>query len=421
VFELDVESGMLRAVSLGEGATYNAPVGYMPGEQAVLLVSDYQEGVRRLFLRDLRTGEIRKPLPDLDAFDLDTRAALSEARTLLCVVANRDGYGEPRLVELPTFATVEFPLEERGVVSGVRFDGDRLVFSLSNARIPSLAFAWTVGDDAIEPLVQAESDLDLSSFVLPELVTYPTFDGREIPAFMTLPTDATPGTPLPFVIIFHGGPEGQHRPTFDRWTQYLVANGFGVLEPNVRGSTGYGREFHTLDNGAKRWDSVRDGAAAARWLVDQGFAEAGRIGAYGGSYGGFMSVAVILEAPDLFGCAVDIVGIVNFETFLERTGAYRRALREAEYGSLDDREMLRGISPIHRVDEIQVPMMIAHGLNDPRVPVYEAMQLAVGLQARGLDPELVYFPDEGHGFAKLANRIVFYERAARFLRTHLAE
>jgi dipeptidyl aminopeptidase/acylaminoacyl peptidase len=187
----------------------------------------------------------------------------------------------------------------------------------------------------------------------------------------------------------------------------------------VRGSVGYGREFHQLDNYKNRWNSVRDGVEAARWLVRSGMSAPGRIAAMGGSYGGFMATATVIEGGDLYGASVNIVGIVNFETFLEQTKGYRRKLREAEYGPLSDPQFLISISPIHRIEDITVPMLIAHGLNDPRVPVGEAMQLAEELQKLGRDPETVYFHDEGHGFRKLDNRLLFYERVDRFLSEHL--
>jgi dipeptidyl aminopeptidase/acylaminoacyl peptidase len=174
-----------------------------------------------------------------------------------------------------------------------------------------------------------------------------------------------------------------------------------------------------LDNYKNRWNSVKDGAEAARWLVKEGYAQNGKVAAYGGSYGGFMTVAAVIEGADVFGAGINVVGITNMKTFLEQTRGYRRALREVEYGPLSDPEFLDSVSPIHRVDEIRCPMLIAHGLNDPRVPVGEAMQLAVALQRRGLDPEQVYFPDEGHGFAKLDNRIIFYERMVKFLDEHI--
>jgi dipeptidyl aminopeptidase/acylaminoacyl peptidase len=199
-----------------------------------------------------------------------------------------------------------------------------------------------------------------------------------------------------------------------------------MIQPNVRGSTGYGREFLMADDYKKRWDSVRDGVEAASWLVRNGHATPGRISTYGGSYGGYMSMACLVEdalrvqrgeqkAP-LFGAGVNIVGVVNLKTFLEKTAGYRRKLREMEYGPLSDPEFLASVSPMTQVDLIKVPVFIAHGFNDPRVPVEEAMQLAVALKDRGHSPQVFIAPDEGHGFAKLSNRLIFSQRMVEFLR-----
>jgi dipeptidyl aminopeptidase/acylaminoacyl peptidase len=180
-----------------------------------------------------------------------------------------------------------------------------------------------------------------------------------------------------------------------------------------------------MDNYTKRWDSVRDGVEAARWLVESGYSRPGMIAAYGGSYGGFMAAATVVEdgaSPSpVFGASVNIVGIVNFQTFLEQTKGYRRALREVEYGPLSDPEFLKSVSPIHRVDNIKVPMLIAHGLNDPRVPIGEALQLDIALKKRGQQPALLIFPDEGHGFAKLENRLVFANEVVAFLNRTIAK
>src|SRR5690606_12474405 len=178
-------------------------------------------------------------------------------------------------------------------------------------------------------------------------ITYPSYDCLEIPVFLYTPPGYKPGKPIPFVAMYHGGPEAQFRPSFSPLTQYLLASGFGIIQPNVRGSTGYGREFHMLDNYKNRWDSVRDGVEAVRWLISNGYTEPGRVAAYGGSYGGFMASAVIIEGSDVFGASINVVGIVNFITFLEQTKDYRRKLREAEYGPLSDPEFLASISPLN--------------------------------------------------------------------------
>ncbi len=430
VFELDVATGRLSDLTIRpEGGTAACRlVGYMPDERRVLILSDLKDGQQRLYLRDLKRGKVTEPIPALSPFELDG-AELDMNRELLAVAANQDGYAVPHLFSLPDFKPLPPPTIERGVLDLVTFRDRTLVWSLSNARTPGLAYATTYARGAqpvTRQLTWAEDQgLELSRFPLPEVVTYQAFDGVEIHALLYVPEGYTRGTSIPFIAYYHGGPEGQSRPSFNATLQYYISRGYGVILPNVRGSTGYGRAFHEMDNYKKRWDSVRDGVDAAEWLVKNGYSEPGRIATYGGSYGGFMAVACLVEDQEradrgerkqrLFGACVNTVGIVNLKTFLEKTSGYRRELREVEYGPLTDPEFLASVSSIHRVDKIQVPVFIAHGFNDPRVPVEEAMQLAAALRERGQNPRMFVAPDEGHGFAKLDNRIYFGERVAAFL------
>jgi len=260
--------------------------------------------------------------------------------------------------------------------------------------------------------------IDPSLFVEPKLVRYTSFDGLSIPAFLYLPPNWD-GNPIPFVIEAHGGPESQFRPSFIRHFHYLLLNGYGILAPNIRGSSGYGREYVRMDDYKKRKDSIRDIGAAARWLIENGYAREGKIAIKGQSYGGYVTLASLVEFPDLFGAGVDHVGIANFVTFLRNTAEYRRALREAEYGPLSDEDFLREISPINNVDRIKAPLLIVHGENDPRVPIGEARQMAEELMKRGREVELLIFPDEGHGIAKLENRLIFYRKMVEFLDKHI--
>lgn len=433
-FELDVATGKLADITLRPaGGTAACDIaGYMPNERAVLMLSDREDGMQRLYLRDLKSGAVREPVPALSRFELDG-AGPNDARTYLLAVANEDGYGTLSVYTLPDFKPVPMPATDRGLVVPAAFRGPTLVWTLGNARTAGVAHATTFTPAGKGTVTQStrqltwteDQGIDLGAFPLPELVRFPAFDGRPIPAFLYLPPGHVQGAAIPFIVEYHGGPEGQHRPGFSAADQYLLSRGFGILMPNVRGSTGYGREFQMLDDYKGRWGSVRDGVDAAEWLVKNGYAEPGRIATYGGSYGGFMSVACVVEDQErvdrgerparLFGACVDVVGIVNMKTFLEKTSGYRRKLREVEYGPLTDPDFLESISSIHKVEKIQVPVFVAHGFNDPRVPVQEAMQLATALKERGLEPRMFVAPDEGHGFAKLDNRIYFYERAAQFL------
>lgn len=424
--------------SEGHASTIGAQgVGFMPDQNKVLLISDAIDGRPRLFMRDLTSAATTSPILALDAFEVDS-ATMNSDRTFLAVVTNEDGYGVLHVYRLPNFEPVAMPPIDKGVVGVASLRKNRLTWTLSNAQTPGVSFAYEIPEASAAAAPKAtqltfplKMSIDLAAFPLPELVGFKSFDGVEIPAFVYLPPGHIKGTPIPFVVNYHGGPEGQFRPSFNATIQYLVSRGFGVMQPNVRGSTGYGRAFHMMDDYKKRWDSVRDGVDAAKWLVDNGYAAPGRIATWGGSYGGFMSVATLVEDQErvergeqkqrLFGAGINIVGIVNMQTFLEQTSGYRRKLREAEYGPLSDPQFLQSVSPLNRVNKIKVPMMIAHGLNDPRVPIGEAMQLAIALQARGDDPELIYFPDEGHGFAKLKNRIIFSERMVKFLNETIAK
>ncbi len=265
----------------------------------------------------------------------------------------------------------------------------------------------------------SRAGIPFSQFVEPELIHYETFDKRKIPAWFYKP--ATKGDRLPPVIVYpHGGPESQTRPSFSGLFQYFVQRGYAVLAPNVRGSTGYGTAYMNLDNTTKRMDSVTDLAHAAYWLRDQKQGDPKRLAVYGGSYGGFMVLAQVTHYPDLWAAAIDVVGICNFVTFLEKTGAYRRSHREKEYGNLrDHKEFLVKISPINHVDRIKCPMMVIHGANDPRVPIEEAEQIVAALKKRGVPVEYLRYEDEGHGLAKLKNRLDAYPKMIDFLDKYL--
>ena len=244
-----------------------------------------------------------------------------------------------------------------------------------------------------------------------------------IPAWFYRPVDAgrTPAGRLPPVIVYpHGGPESQERANFAPLFQYFLARGYAILAPNVRGSSGYGTAYMNLDNTTRRMDSVADLAHAAYWLRDQKQGDPKRLAVYGGSYGGFMVLASVTHYPDLWAAGIDVVGIANFVTFMEKTGAYRRAHREAEYGNLrEHRAFFEKISPIHHVDKIKCPMMVIHGANDPRVPIEEAEQIVAALRKRGIPVEYLRYEDEGHGLAKLKNRLDAYPKMAAFLDKYL--
>jgi dipeptidyl aminopeptidase/acylaminoacyl peptidase len=296
-------------------------------------------------------------------------------------------------------------------------DGKRLAFVFSGPADNPNIWVWDLDEDRCRQVTfVTRGGIPRESFVAPELVSFRSFDSLEIPAFLYMPNSERPAV----VVSVHGGPEGQTRPIFNAVTQYLVNQGYAVLAPNVRGSTGYGRTYTHLDDVEKRMDSVADLEAAVRWLRESGRVDGERIAVMGGSYGGFMVLAALTTYPDIWAAGVDIVGIANLETFLRNTGAYRRHWRIPEYGDPDrDAELFRRISPIHHVEKITAPLLVLHGDNDPRVPLSEAEQMVEALQRLDRPVRLMRFDDEGHGIIKLKNRLVAYPAIGEFLDRYL--
>ncbi len=327
-------------------------------------------------------------------------------------------------------------LPGKGVVGGIVFskDGSKLAFSFSSPTQNSDIWIYDRTTHQLQQVTQSDrAGIDPKSFVAPELIKFKSFDGREIPAWYYKPNGLSgvagnlgsmasrsgmleSRVPFPVIVSVHGGPEGQSRPGFNALFQYYLSRGYAVLDPNVRGSTGYGKTYTHLDDVEKREDSVKDLAAAHEWLVKGGGADAKRIAVMGGSYGGYMTMAAVTLYPDLWAAAVNTVGIVNWETFLKNTSGYRRRAREVEYGMLDkDIEFLRRISPIRKIDRIKAPLFVIHGKNDPRVPYTEAEQVVAALRGRESIVEYKLYDDEGHGISKLKNRLELYPLVADFL------
>ena len=260
----------------------------------------------------------------------------------------------------------------------------------------------------------------MTKMVRPELVRYKAHDGLELSGWFYRPHGTK--DPGPIVLSFHGGPEGQERPGFDSTYQALLARGIAVLAPNVRGSSGFGKKFVNLDNGALRENAIRDIKASVDYVVKAGVADPRRIGIMGGSYGGYMVMAGLIEYPELFAAGANLFGIVNFETFFKNTQPWMAAISKIEYGNPEtEAEMLRKLSPIHRIDRIKSPTIVLHGANDTNVPVIEAEQVVESLKRRNGPVEYILFADEGHGWRKTPNRIRSAVSIVRFFETHLVQ
>ncbi|WP_252178315.1 S9 family peptidase [Endozoicomonas sp. 4G] len=343
-------------------------------------------------------------------------------------VVNQDGVEVMYLLDPESHQFVKVKGLPIGLVSGLEFsdDGSKIGLTLNTAQTPSDSFVLGLGE---KPLQQGRltrwtfskvGPLDTSKFSLPELVRVKSFDDREIPAFVYKPD--TKGK-KPVIISIHGGPASQFRPsfrkTFQLWMDQLDA---AVIAPNVRGSTGYGKEYLNLDNGFRREDSVKDIGALLDWIKTQPDLDENRVALIGGSYGGYMVLASAVHYSDRLKAAVDRVGISNFVTFLENTKSYRRDLRRMEYGDERDPQMrahLEKISPNNNVDKINIPMFVVQGQNDPRVPVTEAEQIVKSLRDHGKEVWYMNALNEGHGYSKKENRDIYTQAVVMFFEEFL--
>jgi pimeloyl-ACP methyl ester carboxylesterase len=341
---------------------------------------------------------------------------IDPSRKRAAIVINEGIYDSIRVVDLASGRQADRTTLPSGVVVsdhtgdsdyhvGWSHDGESVFVSWERPTQPAeiyecpAASRWTFTADVPEGLVE------------PIETSYLSFDGLSIPALFYRLDDAA----RPAMVDFHGGPEGQWRGTFVPQVHFLNAIGINVFLPNVRGSTGYGLRFQGLDDRSLRWDSVKDGCEAARYLKRSGLATS--TGAMGGSYGGFMTLAALVEDPDLWDAAVDTVGIADWHSFFRNMPPWRGVLRMREYGDPNGAEadFLREISPLHRAATIRAPLLIIHGRNDPRVPVGESIQIAEAVPGS----ELLVFEDEGHGVVKIANQVTANTRILEFLAARL--
>jgi dipeptidyl aminopeptidase/acylaminoacyl peptidase len=355
-------------------------------------------------------------------------ACASWDRKKMAFMANEEGISRLYLMDVDTLKYKPLSAVPDGVVSEMFFDsqGTRLFMNLANAQLNGDAFELNLETMKFTRWTQSDTGgLDLSTFVMPTLIHYPTFDTvngkpRSIPAFYYRPMKKT-GKPYPVVINIHGGPEGQYRPTFQGMNNYLLnESGVAVIAPNVRGSSGYGKSYLLLDNWEKREDSVKDIGALLDWIAAQPELDKNRVAVYGGSYGGYMVLASMVHFSSRLACGVDIVGISNFVTFLENTSAYRRDLRRVEYGDERKiRDFLNSISPSTNAHKITKPLFVIQGQNDPRVPMSEAEQIVKTVRKNNVPVWYQLATNEGHGFNRKSNRDFMYYSVIRFFQEFL--
>ena len=356
---------------------------------------------------------------DVEGFDL------SDDNRTVVMATNEDGLSKLHVLDVATGQELPAPRLPAGQVGGLKFRerSREFGFSFGSARSPADVYSCNLDDNVVQRWTTSETGgLDTSKLAEPDLIHFASFDGRNIPAFVYRPSKPAQGR-RPVLIDIHGGPEGQFRPGYLGRANALIDElGIVMIYPNVRGSSGYGKDYLKLDNGRLREDSVTDIGFLLDWIARQPDLDSSRVAVQGGSYGGYMALASMTHFNDRLKAGIDVVGISNFVTFLNNTQAYRRDLRRAEYG--DEREpgmaeFLQKISPLNSADKITHPLLVVQGKNDPRVPVTESEQVVAKVRKNGGPVWYVVGKNEGHGFAKKPNQD--YQQAVQvtFLRRYL--
>jgi dipeptidyl aminopeptidase/acylaminoacyl peptidase len=404
----------------GEEEKYAARYAAQPGE---LLVLTPKLGEFERLYRWRPGGELQPVTPelrwDVEGFSID------RARRRVTYQVNEGGFSRAHALDAATYRPLEvpaFPEADHVRFGPASYDGRYVTVAVETSQAPQASFVldWETG--ALERwVVPSAPEVDTSRFAVATLEHYPARDGTSIPMLVRRPSAPCAG-PCPVIVDFHGGPESQARPGFSTAAQLYVDSGFVYVQPNVRGSEGYGKTWLDADNGPKRLDIITDIEDAARfikaeWAVD---GQAPKVGILGGSYGGYS----VLVGMTMFGGAYDAgvsrVGISDLRTFLLNTAPYRRILRVTEYGDPEkDAAALDKLSPTSYLDRVKGPLLIIQGVSDPRVPAGESIQIHERLSARGVPSELILLAGEGHGAQRREGRVVQNGHTLRFFLEHL--
>jgi len=423
LFLLDLASGDAREVNPSTKAIAYGQADFAPDGRAIYFTSDEDGEFQHLYRYNLRTGE--KTDLTKDAHWNVEIFALSPKRNRLAYALNVNGRSVLRLLDLRHRRSLPAPALAPGIVHQMAFrrDGRELAIAIDSNRGPSEVYSWL-------PLrrrgivkrwtTSAVGPLSAEGLTAPQFVSYPTFDNvdgapRQIPALYYKPQGEGR---RPVVISIHGGPEEQARPEYSSMIRFWLNEiGAAVIQPNIRGSAGYGKSYLKLDNGRKRVDAIKDIGALLDWIAADPNLDERRVMLYGASYGGFMVLASLARYNERLAGGVDIVGISDFVAFLENTASYRRDQRRAEYGDERDPDMrvfLQSISPINHAEAITKPVLIVQGLNDPRVPTVQSESILAAIKANGGKPWYLLAKDEGHAIRKRSNRNALMEAIALF-------
>ncbi|MCE4613545.1 MAG: S9 family peptidase [Desulfurococcales archaeon] len=416
ILVIDAETGKAENITKHEGEAENTnPV---PVDSSRLLyITNHEREFKALSLYDLEKNSSRilfSPEGDVELVDYYEGT----------VIASVNSMGSSRIYRLrlgtDRAAQILGVYDGNWVVTSIHSEGGVTVLSASSPREGNEVYLLR---ERVERVTWSPKLGLEENFVEPRHFEYESFDGLRIHGLLYEPSkNRRVKTPYPAVLWLHGGPESQSRPSFNTLQQAMTSLGIGVVAPNFRGSTGYGKTFVHLDDLEKRINAVKDVYYAVKHLTSEGIIDPERLCVMGGSYGGYLTLMSLALYPDTWRCGVEIVGIVNLVTFIRNTSPYRRRYRIPEYGDPDKHaDIMLELSPITHAHKIRAPLMVIHGANDPRVPLSEAKQIVETLKEKGVEVRYIELKDEGHGIAKIENRIKVYTEALKFLAEKLLD
>lgn len=429
-FDFDTETKkMTPVIGQNEKEEYEVSYAYKPNEYLVL--SNKTTDFKRLY--HLAAGKMKPISPEMNhevsGFTVDQK------QTRIIYTLNREGYTEVGVLDARLFKPIAVP--KLPVVKGARVDhlfngvtsrdGKVTMFGVVTSKAPRIGYSydWTT-KKLTQWVLPSAPEVDLSKFAVSELLAYESRDKVRIPMFVRFPENCKAVKArgnCPVVVHFHGGPEGQSQPGFSTMAQAFVDEGFIFVEPNVRGSDGYGKKWIDMDNGPLRENVIGDIEDVSIWIKANWKNEDGaspKVGVMGWSYGGYSTLLAMTRFAGAFEAGVALVGMSNLVSFLNNTAPYRRILRISEYGDpVKDYDALMKLSAVSYVDKVKAPLMIIQGANDPRVPVGEALQIYETLTKKKIPAELIVFADEGHGSAKKENQVLEIGNTIEFFKKHL--
>ena len=425
IFLLDAASPDAEPVCITthEGNIAHGVQGFSPDGTQLFYTSNKDAEFDRLWSYDLRTSTHTL----LEEADWDIMySSLSWTGRYRITGINRDAKTEITITDRTTGSPIEIPADVHGDITGVTISrSERLIaFYVNGDTAPSNLYVYSLEEGTVHRLTDALNPaINEADLVESTVVRYPSFDGLQIPALLYRPHQASPDHRVPAIVWVHGGPGGQSRVGYSAVRQYLANHGYALLAVNNRGSSGYGKTFFHLDDQKHGEDDLQDCIYGRRYLESLPWVDADRIGIMGGSYGGYMVAAALAFEPEAFDVGINIFGVTNWIRTLESIPPWWEDFKEALYAEMGDpatdQERLRRISPLFHAEQINKPLLVVQGANDPRVLQVESDELVEAVRENGVPVEYVLFPDEGHGFSSRRNRIQAAESYRDFLDRYL--